>query len=172
MSTEWRDEDLAWEEESDQEADEFAEEDMIVERLEDLEPDDDLTTDELEATEEGIPYRAPSDPPVLPSDDLEGVDIAAGFAPSVEETYPDSEEVPQRVEMGDLELQQHVCTVLRENSETAHLTDIEVLVTRGIVVLRGPVSDEQDIAIVDEIVSDLDGVRAVRNELRVADEHW
>jgi len=172
MSTEWQDEDLIWEEESDQEADEFADEDMIVERLEDLEPDDDLTTDELEATEEGIPYRAPSDPPVVPSDDLEGVDIGAGFAPSMEETHPDSEEVPQRVEMGDLELQQHVCTVLRENSETAHLTDIEVLVTRGIVVLRGPVSDEQDIAIVDEIVGDLDGVREVRNELRVADENW
>lgn len=166
MSAEWSDDYMPSEDEMD---DEFADEDILVERLVDLEPDDDLTSDELEATEEGISYQAPSDPPVVPSDDLEGVDIAAGFAPSMEEAHPDSEILPETVEMGDLELQQHVCTVLRDNSETAHLTDIEVLVSRGIVVLRGPVADEQDIAIVDDMVSDLDGVRAVRNELRVVE---
>jgi len=167
MSTDWQDNDLSWEEESDQDETEFADEDMIVERLVDLEPDEELASDEIEAAEEGIPYRAPSDPAVLPSDDLEGVDVAAGFAPSMEETEPDAERLPERVERGDLEIQDHVCTMLRNNSETGDLTDIEVLVSRGIVLLRGSVPSEQDISIVDDIVSDLDGVRAVRNELRV-----
>jgi osmotically-inducible protein OsmY len=87
----------------------------------------------------------------------------------MEETEPDAERLPERVERGDLEIQDHVCTMLRNNSETGDLTDIEVLVSRGIVLLRGSVPSEQDISIVDDIVSDLDGVREVRNELRVAE---
>jgi hypothetical protein len=155
-------------EENDEAEELFIEHGVRVERLEDLEPEDDLTDDSQEATEEGYPYLAPSDPSVLPSEDLEGARIAAGFAPSMEESHPDQEVMPARVEKGDLELEKHVYEALRDNSETQNLTDIEVCVSEGVVLLQGTVQSEDDIAMVDDIVTDLDGVRAVRNDLRVA----
>lgn len=169
MTSRQVEEDPSWEEENDEAEVLFIEDGVRVERLEDLEPDDDLTSDWQEASEEGYPYLAPSDPPVLPSQDLEGARIAAGFAPSMEESHPDQEVKPARVEKGDLELEEHVYEVLRDNSETQHLTDVEVCVSEGVVSLRGTVQSEDDIAIVDDIVSDLDGVRAVRNDLRVGE---
>jgi hypothetical protein len=143
------------------------EERLVVERLYDLEPEDDITTDASEAAEEGYPYTPPIDPPILPSDDLEGVEIAAGFASSMDESGPDEEIVPPRVERGDLELEQHVHTVLRNHAETQNLTGIEISVRDGIVVIRGIVQSDADIAIVDDIVNDLDGVIEVRNYLRL-----
>lgn len=157
----------SWEEENDEAEELFIEDGVRVERLEDLEPEDELTSDSQEATEEGYPYLAPSDPPVLPSEDLEGVRIAAGFAPSMEESHPDQEVKPARVEKGDLELEEHVYKALRYSSETQNLTDVEVCVCEGVVLLRGTVQSQDDIATVDDIVTDLDGVRAVRNDLRV-----
>lgn len=139
----------------------------IVERLYDLEPEDDITTDPLKATEDGYPYTPPTDPPIVPSEDLEGAEVAAGFASSMEGSHPDEEILPLRVETGDLELEQHVYTVLRNNSETQNLTDIKVSVCHGVVFVRGTVQSDNDIAIVDDIVNDLDGVVGVRNYLRL-----
>ena len=139
----------------------------IVERLYDLEPEDDITSDPLKATEEGYPYTPPSDPPIVPSDDLEGAEVAVGFASSAEESHPDEEILPLRVETGDLELENHVYVSLRNNSETRHLTDIEVKVRSGVVFLEGTVDTDDDIAVVDDMVSDLEGVSRVQNRLRV-----
>ncbi len=150
-----------------EEESEDEEEQHAVERLYDLEPADDVTTDPLEAAEEGYPYVPPTDPPILPSDDLEGAEIAAGFASSMEESNPDEEILPPRVERGDLELEQHVYTVLRNHAETQNLTDIEISVCDGIVTIRGIVQSAVDIGIVDDIVNDLDGVIEVRNYLRL-----
>jgi hypothetical protein len=141
----------------------------VVESLYDLEPEDQITTNPLEAVEEGYPYTPPTDPPVLPSDDLEGAEIAVGFASSTEESSPDEEILPARVERGDLELERHVYTVLRNNSETQNLTDIRVSVRDGVVFIQGTVQSDDDIAIVDDIVNDLDGVIEVRNYLRLED---
>jgi osmotically-inducible protein OsmY len=58
---------------------------------------------------------------------------------------------------------------LRHNSETTHLENVRIYVRNSIVFLRGTVSDEDDITIVDEFVRDNDAVRDVRNELEVAD---
>jgi hypothetical protein len=146
---------------------EAEEEQLVVERLYDLEPEDDITTDPLEAAEEGYPYTPPTDPPILPSDDLEGAEIAVGFASSVEESSPDEEILPPRVDRGDLELEQHVYAALRNHAETQNLTGIEVSVCEGIVVIRGVVQSDLDIAVVDDIVNDLDGMIEVRNYLRV-----
>jgi hypothetical protein len=169
MSSEETEESPSWEDEDEDAESFFVEDGVEVERLEDLEPEEDMTSDALEATEEGIPYQASSDPSVLPSDNLEGLEVAAGFAPSMEETSPDRERLPDRIEKGDLELEEHVRTELRDNSETGHLTDVEVSVSRGVVLLRGTVEDEDDIEVVEDIVRDLDGVWDVQNELRVPD---
>jgi hypothetical protein len=138
-----------------------------VERPHDLEPEDDITTDPVEAMEEGYPYVPPTDPPVLPSDDPERAEIAVGFASSTAESNPGEEVLPPRVERGDLKLEQHVYTVLQTSSETQNLTGIEVSACNGVVFLRGTVQSDSDIAIVDDIVNDLDGVMGVRNYLRL-----
>lgn len=121
------------------------------------------------AQEQGLVYEPPSDPPVLPSDDPQGAEIAAGYASSMEEANPDVEDLPPRVDNQDLDLEEDIATVLRNNSETGHLDDIEITVTNGIAWLRGTVTSREDIAIVQRIVGDVQGVVAVENDLELAD---
>ena len=129
---------------------------------------DGSTTDPHQAQEQGLVYDPPSDPPVLPSDDLQGVEIAAGFAPSMEASDPDVIDLPDRVDNQDLDLEEDIRTALRYNSETSHLTDVEVMVRNGMAYLSGTVVSEDDIAIMQYLVRDLEGVRDVHNDLRIA----
>lgn len=130
---------------------------------------DGSTTNPQDAMEQGLVYEPPSDPPVIPSDTPQGIEMAAGFASSMEESNPDRWELPARVDNQDLDLEEDIQTALRYNSETGHLDDIEVTVRRGIVRLRGTVISDDDIAIVEYLVRELDGVVDVRNELEVAE---
>jgi hypothetical protein len=129
---------------------------------------DGSTTNPQQAEEQGLVYEPPSDPPVLPSDDPQGAEIAAGFASSMEETNPDQRHLPSRVDNQDLDLEEDIQTVLRINSETGHLNNVEFMVENGIVHLHGTVLSEDDIATVEYVVRDLEGVAEVRNELRIA----
>lgn len=131
---------------------------------------DGSTTDPALAQEQGLVYIPPSDPPVAPSDDLQGVEIAAGFASSMEETDLDMLDLPERVDDNDSDLEDDIRTALRYNSETMHLDDVRVYVRNGIAYLRGTVVSEDDITIVDEMVRDIDAVVDVNNELEVAEE--
>jgi hypothetical protein len=101
-------------------------------------------------------------------DDLQGAEIAAGFAPSMEDTDPSAEILPPRVDNNDFDLQQDVYVALRDNSETAHLTNVKVQVDQGIVNLIGTVDSQEDIPWVYSIVSELENVVEVRNHLTVA----
>lgn len=125
------------------------------------------TFDPKEAAEGGLSYTPPQDPPVVPSEDPEGIEVAAGFAPSMEETDPDAQIVPNRINEADLEIEEDVQLALEYNSETAHLTDVSVVVHRGVVHLHGTVPGEDDVALVYEVVSDLAGVVRVVNHLEV-----
>jgi hypothetical protein len=128
------------------------------------------TYETLEAAEEGLSYTPPRDPPTVPSrDDPQGSEIAAGFAPSMEDSDPDREELPDRIDRSDLEIQEDVGLALRYNSETADLTEVSAFVNRGVVSLFGSVPSEDDIALVSDIVSDLEGVVDVISHLEVAD---
>jgi len=126
---------------------------------------DGSTTDPHQAQEQGLVYDPPSDPPVLPSDDPQGAEVAAGFASSMEASNPDVLDLPDRVDNQDLDLEENIQTALRNNSETSHLTDISVTVRNGIAYLNGHVVSEDDVAIVHYLVRDLDGVQDVRNNL-------
>jgi hypothetical protein len=122
------------------------------------------------AVEEGLSYTPPRDPATIPSeDDLEGSEIAAGFASSMENTDPDERVLPDRIDRADLEIQEDIGLALRYNSETAHLDDVSALVNGGVVSLYGTVSSRDDIALVYAIVSDLEGVVRVISHLEVAD---
>jgi osmotically-inducible protein OsmY len=114
-------------------------------------------------------WDPPDDPPVVPSDGLQNVEIAAGFANSIEDDNWEVEDFPDRVDGNDSDLEEELRLDLRHNSETSHLENVRIYVRNGIVYLRGTVLDEDDITIVDEFVRDNDDVRDVHNELEVAD---
>ena len=119
------------------------------------------------ASEQGLTYTPPTDPPILPSeDDPQGAEIAAGFAPSMETSDPDVERLPDRVDDNDLDLRDDVYTALRLNGETFHLTQIKVQVDQGVVNLLGTVPTEDDISRVYDIVRGLHGVVSIKNNLQ------
>lgn len=129
---------------------------------------DGSTTNPALAQEQGLVYIPPSDPPVLPSDSSQGVEVAAGFATSIEESEAGVVDLPAHLAGNDLDIEQKIREALHNNSETANLSDIEVEVRNGIVYLAGQVHTLEDITIVDEMLRDLRGVRDVRNHLDVA----
>jgi hypothetical protein len=123
------------------------------------------------ADQQGLSYSPPTDPPVLPNEeDPQGAEVAAGFAPSMEDTNPDTEDLPPRTEDMDLDLQDDIYIALGDNSETQNLTNIKVQVRGGVVSLLGTVPSQQDMALVYEIVQGLDGVREIRNHLSTKSE--
>lgn len=125
------------------------------------------THDPFLAQDQGLTYTPPTDPPTLPSEDApEGIEVATGFAPSMESSDPDVERLPPHVDDSDLDLVDDVYLMLRNNSETGHLTNIKVQVHNGVVNLLGTVPSEDDIARVHAIVSEMDGVNAVQNNLQ------
>jgi hypothetical protein len=129
--------------------------------------DTDGSTDNVQmAMDQGLVYTPPNDPPVVPSDDLQGVEIAAGFGMSIEDE-PEVANLPESVDDNDADAEDDIRKALSYNSETTHLDDVRVYVRNGIAYLRGTVLDEDDIAIVDEFVRDLDVVDEIRNELEV-----
>lgn len=129
---------------------------------------DGSTENPVLAQEQGLVYLPPSDPPVLPSDDRQNVEIAAGFATSMEETEPGVVELPAHVAGNDLDLEQTIRETLHNNSETANLDGIHLSVRNGIVFLAGRVETLDEITIVDEMLRHMRGVRDVRNHLDVA----
>lgn len=145
-------------------------EEEALQNIIDTQHTDGSTTDPFIAADQGLVYTPPSDPPVLPSDDLQGADIATGFAQSMEESNPDVEVLPDRVDNQDLDLEEDVLVSLRNNSETGNLDRIRVRVRNGVVLLAGTVFSQDDIGIVEEQLRDLDGVVEVVNQLTVAPE--
>jgi len=119
------------------------------------------------AAEEGLSYQPPHDPPVVPSHHPRGVEMAAGFAPSLHATNPDARVLPPSVKKGDWQIENDVRSALRYKAETAHLNDTQVRVEDGVVHLKGVVQSFDDIARVDEIVSALSNVDHVQTELEV-----
>lgn len=143
------------------------ERDLATEEYFDTQHGDGHTYNPQQASEQGLTYTPPSDPPVLPSEDLQNAEIATGYSQSMEASSPDEESLPSRVDNNDLELQNDVYEALRNNSETAHLTNVAVRADDGIVTLLGTVPSDDDIALVTDIITDLDGVIEVRNRLSV-----
>jgi hypothetical protein len=144
------------------------EKDLTTERAFDTQRSEGHTFDPWKAEDQGLTYTPPSDPPVVPSeDDPQGAEVAAGFAPSMEDTGPGVEDLPERVAERSLDLEEDIYEALRYNSETRHLRDIRVYVHNGIVSLFGSVPDAQDLAQVYNIVSELEGVVRINNEIEV-----
>jgi hypothetical protein len=122
------------------------------------------------AWQQGLVYTPPDDPPVVPSDDLQNVEIAAGFGQSIEESSPVDENFPERVENNDSDLEHRVREALRYNSETTTLDNLHVRVRDGVVMIGGTVEFDDDISLIDSVVRFIDGVVDVRYRIRREDE--
>jgi hypothetical protein len=142
------------------------EEDLTDEEMFEREQDEGHTYDPYEADDQGLTYTPPTDPPIiLVDEDATGVEMAAGFATSLEDIDLSLEDLPPEVDRSDLEIQQEIEDALRYNSETMHLDNVHVEVTDGVVTLTGTVPTMDDLGLVYEIVYDMDGVVDVRDDL-------
>lgn len=121
----------------------------------------------LKAQQQGLVYIPPDEPPVLPSDDPQGIEIAAGFGKDLVFDDPRGEDTPDRLAGADWDLQARVEAVLRKSSLTNQMTDIKVAVEDGIVYLSGEVETLDDIDVVCSVVQAIDGVEDVEEELIV-----
>lgn len=138
------------------------------------ETDDDWTTDERTAIEDGETYVAPSDPPVDISDRRDGIEVASGFQTSAtdddEEMYRDQDDIDpgEPRDVHDSEIVDNVVRELNEDATTTHL-NIHVASVRGTVFLTGYVTDPNDGDLAASVAERVPGVRYVVDRLVVGE---
>jgi hypothetical protein len=121
----------------------------------------------LKAQQQGLVYVPPDDPPILPSDDPQQIEMGVGFAKEAQFEDPRGEYVPERLAGGDWDLQARIVSVLHKSSLTNQMTDVQVQVEDGIVYLSGRVDTLDDIDVVCSVVEQVEGVVDVEEELIV-----
>jgi hypothetical protein len=110
------------------------------------------TDDPLVAIEEGLTYVPPSDPPVVPSDDPDGIDVPG----SSDQDEPESE------------INARIREALRADSSTSALADqLEIAVIGTTAILRGQVDGIEDGDALVEVASQVDGIDDVIDETEV-----
>ena len=139
-----------------------------LELLEDLDLRSDETNDPNLASEEGLAYVPPVDPPVVPSSDPEGVRIAAGFGTSALDTPFEvghgRELVPGEDEMTDRVRE----AILADSLTSRYAEALEIETDGGTVWLRGTVDDVDDSDALAEVASRVTGVVEVIDETELA----
>ncbi len=125
------------------------------------------TDDAMEAVQEGFTYVPPTDPPIVPSDNLDGAEVASGFGDtSLDEPYDlnhNDEFLPDEDEMTAL-----VRDALRaDSSTTAYADRIAIAVENNIVILRGVVDDLTDAENLQTVAGYVAGIEDVIDETTV-----
>ncbi len=112
------------------------------------------TDDPDVATEEGLAYVPPSDPPFrVDAEDPEGIEIAGAMD-----------------DPGELDLTARIRDALEADASTAGLADRLVIGTRGsTVVVRGIVDDVDDSDMIVAVIEAVDGIEEVIDETELAD---
>ena len=112
------------------------------------------TDDPDVATEEGLPYVAPSDPPFrVDAEDPEGIEVAGGADDS-----------------GELDLTARIRDALERDAATSGLADRLVIGTRGsTAVVRGLVDDVDDSDTIVAVIESVDGIEEVIDETELVD---
>jgi hypothetical protein len=135
-----------------------------------------LTEDEIRAgetdnpdvaAEEGLTYVPPTDPPVIPSDDEEGLAVAAGFGGTALDEPYDADHHSGALSVDD-EIAERVRDALRADAATSVFADRIVIGTLGDrVVLRGQVEDLVDAENAAAVAQRAEGVSEVVDEIEV-----
>jgi hypothetical protein len=111
------------------------------------------TDDPLVAIEEGLTWVPPSDPPVVPSDDSNGIDV------------PGSAEQDD----GESDINARIREALRADSSTSALADrVEIAVVGSTAILRGRVDGLEDGDALIDVASGVEGIEEVLDETEVA----
>jgi hypothetical protein len=138
-----------------------------LELLTELELRDDETDDAFTASDEGMTYVPPIDPPTVPSMSREDAEIAAGFGVSALDE-PFDQDGHSSFELHDDEVAARVYEAIRADSATSAYADrIAVEVVEGVVRLRGEVVDLDDSDNIAAVAGYVEGVVDVIDELRV-----
>ena len=125
------------------------------------------TGDPQVAAEEGMTYVPPMDPPVIPSDDREGLDIAAGFGTSALDEPYDVDHASEAVADED-DTSARVRDALRADAATSRFADTIAIATRGgVVALSGEVDDIEDSDSLVAVASRVTGVAEVVDEIEI-----
>ena len=120
-----------------------------------------------EAAEEGLTWVPPSDPPVVGTEDDGDPRIAAGFGTTAESEPFDADHHSTALPTED-EVTARITEALLANATTSGYADsLSVDTVGGVVRVSGVVADIEDETSVLEVVSSVDGVVDVRNELAV-----
>jgi hypothetical protein len=107
------------------------------------------TTDPLIAIEEGEAWIPPSDPPVVPSDDPQGIDVPGSEDPDI----------------GESDMNARVREALRADAATSGLADrLEIAVVGSTAIIRGEVDGIEDSDAILEVVASVEGIDEVREE--------
>lgn len=128
------------------------------------------TDDPDVATEEGLTYVPPSDPPTRADEEEPGgIEIAAGAAVSaLSEPYDEDHESELLTDESDLTAR--IRDALEADAATSGLADRLVIGTRGsTVVVRGIVDDVDDGDNIASVIERVDGVEEVIDETELAD---
>lgn len=138
--------------------------DMLVE----FEMRADETDDVMEAIQEGYTYVPPIDPPIdIDRADLEDVQVAAGT-----NSMAQAPDVPlgsfDTARTAEDDMTARVRQALRADSATQHLADrLQIATINGTVIVRGLVDDLLDSDNILEVISEVPGVEAIRDETTV-----
>jgi hypothetical protein len=125
------------------------------------------TADPNVAAEEGMTWVPPIDPPVVPSDDAEGLRVAAGFGDSAI-AEPFDHDHPSAAIADEDELSARVREALRADATTSQYADSLAIATRDrTVALRGVVDDIVDSDNVVAVASRVGGIDEVVDELEI-----
>ena len=128
------------------------------------------TDDPDAATEEGLTYVPPIDPPLYADPESEdGIVVAAGAAVSAEsEPYDNSHRSADLAVEGDLTDRIHAA--LRADAATSALADRLIIGTKGgKVVVRGVVDGIEDTDSIVEVIERVSGVTEVVDETELPD---
>jgi len=127
------------------------------------------TSDPNVAAEEGLTWVPPVDPVVVPDeDDPEGLAVAAGFGTTAGYEPCDADHHDSGLS-DESEVTDRVREALRADARTSTLADRLVIATLGdVAVIRGVIDDVDDSDAIEEVVSEVDGIRVVRDETELA----
>ncbi|MDP9381136.1 MAG: BON domain-containing protein [Chloroflexota bacterium] len=147
-----------------------AQDDVEVVSLDSLDPDlsNDLgTLTAMESTDEGEPWFPPTDPVIEAVGNSEGAArVVGGLDQAHDENLRDDVDEDEYLATSDDELTGMVEDALARDGTTAAL-DVQVLVSNGVVTLRGNVEHIVDAEAAESVAGQVPGVVDVREELQI-----
>jgi hypothetical protein len=141
---------------------------VSLDALEDDGLRDGETDDPLVAIEEGQTYVPPSDPPTLPSDDPQGIEVAGGSG--VEGAIePFDEDHRSGDNEDESDANARIREAIRDDAATSPYADrLEIAVVGSTAILRGVVDELDDGDTLAAVVERVPGIDEVRDETEVA----